>query len=264
MHPVYTEDELKVEVTHREPASVGDKAAYGAMRTMRVAFDLMTGYGGQMTEAQYLRRILFLETVAGVPGMVGAMVRGRALVGVAGPVACCLRFRGLTQAMHAPQWRHLSSLRSMRRDKGWIHTLLEEAENERMHLLTFLQLRKPGWMFRGSVIMSQGIFFNLYFVMYVLAPRTCHRWVGFIEEEAVKTYTRCIEDLENGKLPEWEEADAPAIAKKYWMLDENAKMRDLLLAVRADEACHRYVNHTLADIGPDGANPFGAGSTHHD
>lgn len=78
MHPVYTEDELEVEVTHRQPTTLGDKTAYGAMRTMRVLFDLMTGYGGQMNEAQYLRRILFLETVAGVPGMVGAMVRGRA------------------------------------------------------------------------------------------------------------------------------------------------------------------------------------------
>ena len=39
--------------------------------------------------------------------------------------------------------RHLRSLRRMNRDHGWIHTLLEEAENERMHLLTFVQLKQP-------------------------------------------------------------------------------------------------------------------------
>lgn len=75
MHPVYTEDELQVQVTHRAPETVTDKLAYGAMRALRVGFDFFTGYGGKMNEAQYLRRILFLETVAGVPGMVGAMVR---------------------------------------------------------------------------------------------------------------------------------------------------------------------------------------------
>ena len=32
----------------------------------------------------------------------------------------------------------------MERDYGWIHTLLEEAENERMHLLTFLTVFHPG------------------------------------------------------------------------------------------------------------------------
>ena len=47
----------------------------------------------------------------------------------------------------------------MRRDHGWIHTLLSEAENERMHLLTFLELRQPGWMFRGCVLFGQGSIF---------------------------------------------------------------------------------------------------------
>lgn len=31
--------------------------------------------------------------------------------------------------------RHLRSMRLLKRDGGWIHSLLEEAENERMHLL---------------------------------------------------------------------------------------------------------------------------------
>lgn len=62
---------------------------------------------------------------AGVPGMVGGMLR------------------------------HMRSLRTMKRDHGWIHTLLEEAENERMHLLTFLQLREPGPLMRLMVLFGQ-------------------------------------------------------------------------------------------------------------
>lgn len=52
--------------------------------------------------------------------------------------------------------RHFQSLRRMTRDHGWIHTLLEEAENERMHLLTALELRKPGPLFKAGVIGTQG------------------------------------------------------------------------------------------------------------
>ena len=69
--------------------------------------------------------VIMVSRYAGVPGMVGGMLR------------------------------HMRSLRSMRRDNGWIHTLLEEAENERMHLLTFLQLRQPGLIFRAMVLLSQ-------------------------------------------------------------------------------------------------------------
>ena len=38
---------------------------------------------------------------------------------------------------------HLKSLRKIEDDKGWIKTLLEEAENERMHLMTFIHIAKP-------------------------------------------------------------------------------------------------------------------------
>ena len=51
--------------------------------------------------------------------------------------------------------RHMRSLRTMRRDYGRIHTLLEEAENERMHLLTFMQMAKPGVFFRAAVLGAQ-------------------------------------------------------------------------------------------------------------
>lgn len=88
--------------------------------------------------------------------------------------------------------RHLRSLRLMRRDNGWINTLLEEAENERMHLLTFMEMRRPGLLFRASLVAAQGIMFNLLFISYLLSPKFCHSLVGYLEEEAVKTYTHAI------------------------------------------------------------------------
>jgi threonyl-tRNA synthetase len=160
-----------------------------------------------LLQAKWVQRILFLETVAGVPGMVAGMLR------------------------------HLHSLRLMRRDQGWIHTLLEEAENERMHLLTFMELKQPGPLFRAAVLGAQGVFFNLYFLAYLIYPKACHAFVGYLEEEAVRTYTHCLKDIDEGKV--WKSGSPPPIAIKYWGLPENATMRDLILVVRADEACHR-------------------------
>jgi len=76
--------------------------------------------------------------------------------------------------------RHMVSLRTLKRDHGWIHTLLEEAENERMHLLTFMKLQQPGLAFRCAVLGAQGVFFNAFLFCYVFTPRTCHRFVGYL------------------------------------------------------------------------------------
>ena len=79
-----------------------------------------------MSEEKWLTRMIFLESIAGVPGMVGGMIR------------------------------HLHSLRLLRRDHGWIQTLLEESQNERMHLLTFLKFRNPGIFMRVMLLGAQG------------------------------------------------------------------------------------------------------------
>jgi ubiquinol oxidase len=50
--------------------------------------------------------------------------------------------------------------------------------------------------------------------------------------------------------------DAPSIAKDYWRLPENATMKDVLYAVRSDETTHRFVNHSLGNLGPNDVNPF--------
>lgn len=135
---------------------------------------------------------------------------------------------------------------------------MEEAFNERMHLLTFLSFLRPGLGMRLVVLGAQGVFFNAMFLSYLASPRICHRFVGYLEEEAVVTYTRALADIEAGRLPEWSALKAPDIAVRYWNMPEGHRsMKDLLLYVRADEAKHREVNHTLSNLDQqEDPNPF--------
>lgn len=66
---------------------------------------------------------------------------------------------------------HNSKPSFQRRDQGWIRTLLEEAENERLHLMTFMTLRRPSIWFRAMVLGAQGVFFNTFFLSYLISPR---------------------------------------------------------------------------------------------
>ncbi|OQS00021.1 alternative oxidase, mitochondrial precursor [Thraustotheca clavata] len=229
-HEIYTPQDLDVKRTHRDPVEMHAKVALAAIRAMRWGFDFVSRYkgpGGDMKAQDWINRALFLETVAGVPGMVAGMAR------------------------------HLRSLRTMKRDQGWIHTLLEEAENERMHLLIFLNMKSPGPLFRILVLGAQGVFFNMFFLAYLTSPKTCHRFVGYLEEEAVHTYTSLVQDIEEGHVDGWKTDIAPSIARKYYKLSDNATILDMIKCIRADEANHRDVNHTFADLEwKTDVNPF--------
>jgi len=173
--------------------------------------------------------VIFLETVAAVPGMTAAIIR------------------------------HFTSLRNMERDGGLINMFLEEATNERMHLLTFVTLRDPSIMFRASVIGTQVAFGTGFALAYLVSPKFCHRFVGYIEEEACSTYTKIIEAIEtapeDSDLAQWKTAPAPNIGISYWHLGENGTVLDLMYAVRADEAEHRDVNHSVVNMQPGDVNP---------
>jgi ubiquinol oxidase len=127
----------------------------------------------------------------------------------------------------------------MKRDGGWIATLMAEAENERMHLLTFLTVKQPGPFMKSMVFLTQGVFFNFFWVAYLISPRFCHRLVGYLEEEAVVTYTHILKEIEQGELKAWRNRPAPALAIKYWSLPQDATLADVVTHVRADEAHHR-------------------------
>ncbi|GJC99700.1 alternative oxidase [Colletotrichum higginsianum] len=247
-HPGYTEQQMHdIVPDHREPRSFGDWAAWKFVRLARWCMDRATGLGKDqqvdkknmttslvadkpLTEAQWLVRFIFLESIAGVPGMVAGMLR------------------------------HLGSLRRMKRDNGWIESLLEESFNERMHLLTFMKMSEPGWFMKLMILGAQGVFFNGMFLSYLIAPKITHRFVGYLEEEAVHTYTRCLYEIDLGLLPKWSDPNftIPDIAVQYWRIPEGKRtMRDLIMYIRADEAVHRGVNHTLGNLNQkEDPNPF--------
>jgi hypothetical protein len=117
-----------------------------------------------------------------------------------------------------------------------------------MHLFFFLKQRNPGISFRLLIALSQGIFFNLYFLFYTICPSHCHRFVGYLEEEAVYTYTVLLECMDDGRLPQFAAMKAPQEAIEYYNLPKDAMFRDMVLAIRADEACHREVNHYFSEV----------------
>jgi ubiquinol oxidase len=138
---------------------------------------------------------------------------------------------------------HMRSLRRMTDDEGWIQTLLDESQNERMHLMTFVTIAQPNWFERLMILVAQGLFFNAFFILYLFSPKTAHRLVGYFEEEAVISYTSYLAEIDAGRQ---ENVAAPQIAIDYWHLPPDARLRDVVIAVRADEAEHRDVNHGFA------------------
>jgi ubiquinol oxidase len=107
-HPAYSAEQMEsVIVAHREAKTTSDKLALLAVKFMRWGLDTATGYKHEkavalnkkdpdaaqrkygMTEEKYMIRNVFLESIAGVPGMVAGMIR------------------------------HLHSMRRMKRDNGW-------------------------------------------------------------------------------------------------------------------------------------------------
>jgi ubiquinol oxidase len=192
---------------HHVPNSIPDRIALRVVKTMRFFAD-------RFFAKRYGHRAVVLETVAAVPGMVGGLLQ------------------------------HLSAIRHIRDDQGWIKELIDEADNERMHLMTFIKIAEPSRFERFLIMAAQLIFYNLYFFLYLLAPKTAHRVVGYLEEEAVVSYTHYLAEIDAGRV---ENVAAPQIAIKYWNLPSTARLRDVVLVVRADEAHHRDTNHHFAN-----------------
>uniref|UniRef100_E6QPJ8 Putative oxidase n=1 Tax=mine drainage metagenome TaxID=410659 RepID=E6QPJ8_9ZZZZ len=192
---------------HYAPKDFRDRIAYAFVKFLRFFADIFFA-------RRYGHRAVVLETVAAVPGMVGGALQ------------------------------HLRALRRMEGDNGWIHTLLEEAENERMHLMTFIHIAQPSKFERLLILFAQGVFYNFFFLLYLISPKTAHRVVGYFEEEAIYSYTEYLAGVDNGT---YSNISAPKIAIDYWKLPPDARLREILVAIRADETHHRDVNHQFAD-----------------
>ena len=193
---------------HYEPKNFSDKVALSFTKFLRFLADTFF-------KKRYGHRAVVLETIAAVPGMVAGMLL------------------------------HLKSLRKMEDDRGWIKTLLDEAENERMHLMTFIHVAKPTFIERMIILIAQFIFIVTYAIIYLISQRTAHRIVGYFEEEAVISYTEYLHELESGAIPD---EPAPEVAINYWNLPLHATLKDVVRVIRDDEAGHRDVNHNFANV----------------
>jgi ubiquinol oxidase len=202
---------------HIKPEGFTDHIAYGFVKLLRFIAD-------SFFAKRYGHRAVVLETVAAVPGMVAGLLQ------------------------------HLKCLRHIRDDEGWIRELLDEAENERMHLMTFIEVAQPTWFERLIIMMTQLVFYNVYFFLYLFSAKLAHRIVGYFEEEAVISYTQYLAEIDAERHPN---IAAPEIAIEYWNLEKTATLRDVIIAVRADEAGHRDRNHYFADTLRDGKKPLG-------
>jgi ubiquinol oxidase len=192
---------------HHQPRDLSDRIAFGFTKFLRFLAD-------RFFAKRYGHRAVVLETVAAVPGMVGGLLQ------------------------------HLKAIRLIKDDNGWVRQLLDEAENERIHLMTFVEIAKPSMFERMVICLTQLVFYNLYFFIYLFSAKTAHRIVGYFEEEAYYSYSEYLTGIDKGT---YENVPAPAIAIKYWRLPADARLRDVVIAVRADEAGHRDVNHGFAD-----------------
>jgi len=192
---------------HYPPKNVVDRMSFGLMQVLRRVVHWFF-------REKYDHHAVVLETVAAVPGIVASF------------------------------HRHLRSLRRMKRDHGWINPLQEEAENERMHLLIWMKVCQPSYLERLLVIAAQGAYTLFYMGLYFTSPRAAHRLVGYLEEEAFAAYTLYLEAIDEGKI---KNRPAPDIAIEYYRLPADAKLRDVVLHVRADECMHRDFNHALSN-----------------
>ena len=199
--------EYNNEAYRREPKGFQDHLA-------RSLVHFFAGCADFLFQNRYCHRAIVLETIAAVPGMVGGLLQ------------------------------HLKALRFLKEDRGWIRTLLDEAENERMHLLIYSSITKPTSFERVAIMVVQFFFYHAYFFIYLLSPRTAHRIVGYLEEEAIHSYEHYLHLVNTGKE---QNIPAPDIAKAYWSLSQEARLSDVIRSTIKDEMLHRDVNHRFAD-----------------
>lgn len=187
---------------------ISDKVAMSMTKFFRFFADVFFA-------RRYGHRAVVLETIAGVPGMVGGMLL------------------------------HMRSLRKMERGNGtMIHELLAEAENERKHLMFFIEIAQPNWFERRLIFVAQFLFFIFYAFMYIFFTRTAHKMIAYFEEEAVRSYNNYLEMIANKQI---EDVSAPEIAIEYYGLMKSARLSHMVRCVRDDEAKHADANHRFAE-----------------
>lgn len=192
---------------HHAPRTFSDRFALSVTRVLLTM-------AGALFGRRYGERVVVLETIAAVPAMVAATLL------------------------------HLKCLRKMIDDRGWVRTFMDEAENQRTHLMSFVAMERPSTGERLLIAISQGVFYNAYFLLHLLSARTAHRLAGYLAEQAVAGYSNYLGRIESGAQ---ENVSAPDAAVVYWSLAPGARLSDMVIAMREDEAIHRDIHHAFAD-----------------
>lgn len=203
---------------HFEPKCMGDRFVEVLVNTLFATMNVVFPTKGR---TGHFKHAVCLETVAAIPGLL------------------------------AVQNRTYQALRTIRGDANWVSSLFEERENEYVHM-NIIKAALPSLgseiritAFDKAKIMA--VHFGSRFLMgtlYKISPRLEHRFVGYVEEKAVVTYSAFLADIDAGKVPNF---PAPRLGKMYYHLPEDATMRDVILRIRGDEWMHSFYNHFLAD-----------------
>lgn len=232
---VWTDEEIEKCLASKDkkyqPQTMSDHFVVNVMRTLYHTFNFITGYKEDNPTTRSIEwRLIVLESFAGVPGFLAAA------------------------------FRHFYSLRTLKKNEPFIFTLLEEANNERMHLLVCLKQFNAGMFTRFLVMGAQFTMVPFLMALYAVYPPAMHRFVGHLEETAVHTYANIIKSIETPGThlnKDWVDLPAPQMAIDYWMLPKDADWLLVMKHVLADEAHHRDVNHGIASLGLDPQeNPF--------
>jgi ubiquinol oxidase len=163
---------------YHKPSNFSDALAKATCNLFRFLADTFF-------QKRYGHRAVVLETIAAVPGMIAGMLI------------------------------HFRCLRLQRYDNGWIKTLLEEAENERMHLMVFIEIAKPTFFERILILIAQLVFSLFFLFLYIISAKTAHRLIGYFEEEAIISYTLYLQEIKDNNI---KDIPAPQIAINYWGL----------------------------------------------
>ncbi|KAK1932319.1 Alternative oxidase [Phytophthora citrophthora] len=196
-------------VNNLKPKKMHENVVSLRAKTPRSSFSLLFDYRGlssSLTPGDWLNRCLYIETVARASEMV---------VGIA---------------------HRLRSQHSLNPGDIW------PVENERIHMQIFLSMKQGGLGFQAAMLAAQSVFFPVFFLTYMVSPNTCHRFVDFVEQEAVKTYTYLLEDMEHGHLDEWCAITAPLIGRSYYDLPDDAKVYDMIKCIRAEKLSRKHAS----------------------
>mmetsp|Transcript_38396 Transcript_38396/g.122267 ORF Transcript_38396/g.122267 Transcript_38396/m.122267 type:complete len:263 (-) Transcript_38396:280-1068(-) len=201
-HNIWSEHSLNgVQLACMRPGSLADAAAFRATRALQAAARCATILGGS-GERNWLRRLLFLSALSGAP-------------------SCALQKRGVAASGG---------------DK-WVQGLLKEAgrEQARLDMLLHLQhLHAPGALSRTLMATTQAAFSHGFWLAHLASPKFCRCFLGYAEEEHIKAYSKLLEDIDEGRLPQFSSAEAPAPARAHYGLPEGAPLREVFKCMLAE------------------------------